>query len=247
MNGAAAQGHGGLPDCRLALGVHLVAAPDGGARLVDLDGAFYGLTAVAADMLRGMLAGPSADAAAAVAVDYGVPLDVVSADLAAFRADLARRGLVETGSGRIRRRMRRILARVALAPFLAAQDICGPSATGLLILARLAVRIFGFGAAASAFRPGTGGAPTRSPDLATVAAIDREVIAAAARLPGAACKEIALAAWRLLAARGLPAELVVGIEFYPLAGHCWCRVGDRICADLGARAAGYTIVASSDW
>jgi hypothetical protein len=45
------------------------------------------------------------------------------------------------------------------------------------------------------------------------------------------CKERSLCAWTLLAWAGVPASLVVGVDFYPFVGHCWCTCGEQIVGD----------------
>lgn len=59
-----------------------------------------------------------------------------------------------------------------------------------------------------------------------------------------ACKERALCGWGLLCAHGLPAKLVLGIELFPLASHCWCQLGERVVGDLPERCARFTPVTS---
>jgi hypothetical protein len=63
-------------------------------------------------------------------------------------------------------------------------------------------------------------------------AIDDSVRSVAARHPmNIDCKERALASFALARCAGLPATLVVGVEFYPLAGHSWCETGSAVIGD----------------
>jgi hypothetical protein len=57
-----------------------------------------------------------------------------------------------------------------------------------------------------------------------------------------ACKERALCCWALARAAGLAATLVVGLQLFPLAGHCWCEVGSWTLSDDRARCDLYTPV-----
>jgi hypothetical protein len=57
-----------------------------------------------------------------------------------------------------------------------------------------------------------------------------------------ACKERALACWLLLRWEGLAARLVVGLEFFPLVGHCWCEVGSLVLSDYPDHCEFYTPV-----
>jgi hypothetical protein len=65
-----------------------------------------------------------------------------------------------------------------------------------------------------------------------IAAIEAVVARWAARhVLGMECKERSLACWALTRAAGLPAEMIIGADFYPLAGHVWCEAGARIISD----------------
>ena len=66
---------------------------------------------------------------------------------------------------------------------------------------------------------------------------------AAGHLLVMACKERALSCWALLRWAGAPAALVVGLDLFPLTGHCWCEVGSRIVTDFEDRCASYMPVA----
>jgi hypothetical protein len=58
-----------------------------------------------------------------------------------------------------------------------------------------------------------------------------------------ACKERALCSWSLARTAGLRATLIVGIELFPIAGHCWCEVSERPLGDDQGRCDQFTPVA----
>jgi hypothetical protein len=100
----------------------------------------------------------------------------------------------------------------------------------MLAFARLSCRQAGLAATAEAWRRrfGTGGHA------------DAEVVAEEAGIIHATatrhwlrvdCKERALTAWAVARRKGVDATVVIGLRLYPLGGHAWCRVGDRIIAD----------------
>src|SRR5689334_12444589 len=73
---------------------------DGTSRLLDLGGRFYGLSAVATQMLRATLdAGPEA-AAQRLAREYGVPPERVRGDLITLLVGLERKGLIRRATDR---------------------------------------------------------------------------------------------------------------------------------------------------
>lgn len=78
-------------------------------------------------------------------------------------------------------------------------------------------------------------------DPAALDAVDGAVRDLAASLPlPVACKERALSCWTLARWAGLPATLVVGLDLFPLAGHCWCESGTRTLSDDAQRCALFT-------
>jgi hypothetical protein len=228
---------------RLAPGVALVDVPDGSARLLDLDGNFHALSPLGAAMLRLALERGPEEAVRVIAADYAQDEGRVRADLGRFLGSLGRLGLL--GRGR-RRRVRGALGWLALPAALALAWRWPRRAGALLGLARLSFRLFGWAATLRVWRWYHRGA-TRplSPGEASKAAraVDEEVRASAGgHLLAVECKERALAAWALARAAGLPAELVVGVTFFPLAGHCWCELAGEPLGDEPARCALYAPV-----
>lgn len=58
-----------------------------------------------------------------------------------------------------------------------------------------------------------------------------------------ACKERALCSWSLARAAGLHASIIVGVFLFPIAGHCWCKVGTQTLGDDQERCDEFTPVA----
>jgi hypothetical protein len=218
--------------------IFLVVA-DGSARLLDMGGSFHAMPAVGARMLRETLAHGAAAAVARIAEDYGVGRQQVESDLTDFLRDLESQGLLHNrdrrrgGSGRVG------LARLLLRPAIHGTHRClkSPEAKAriLLGLARLSFAAFGWTRTVAVWREAHAHFPARqvgAGDAETIKALDGSVRAAAASHPVAvACKERALCVWSLARAIGLHASIVVGVELFPIAGHCWCEVGTHTLSD----------------
>jgi hypothetical protein len=225
---------------------------DGSARLLDMAGGFHAMPAVGARMLRETLANSTAAAVARIAADYGVARQQVESDLTVFLHDLESQGLLHSrGSRRDRRSARVGLARLLLGPAIHAthRRLRSPQAKAraLLGLARLSFAAFGWTPTVAAWRNAHAHCPVRhvgEGDAETIRALDRTVCAAAASHPVAvACKERALCSWSLAQAAGLHASIVVGVDLFPIAGHCWCEVGTHTLGDDRGRCDSFTPVA----
>jgi hypothetical protein len=223
----------------LAPDVALVLAQDGTARLLDLGGSFFALSATAAAMLHESLQADQKTAAARVTGRYQAAPEQVESDLRTLLEQLERDGLVRRRGRPARpRRVHRLLASVLMRPLLRGVHALplpvGLKARALLGLAYLGLRAFGLPATIAAWR---GSPPQNTPsdpqgaEAAARAADDAVRAAASGHLFDTQCKERALACWSLLRARGLPARLVLGIDLYPFASHCWCELGGRVLTD----------------
>lgn len=218
--------------------VILVTIEDGSARLLDMAGEFHAVPPVGARMLQEILKNGTAATVARIAEEYGVAREQVAADLAVFLGDLGSQGLLCRQHHR-RRSGTFGLARVLLGPALRAAHRYPRSPEGkaraLLALARLSFGVFGWTPTVAAWQDAHAQFPTRQTDereAETIQVLDTVVRAAAASHPVAvACKERALCAWSLTRAAGLSATLVVGIELFPMAAHCWCEVGAQPLGD----------------
>ncbi len=230
--------------------VILVTVRDGSARLLDMAGGFHAVPAVGARMLQETLANGTAAAATRIAEDYGVARRQVQDDLAVFLRDLEKQGLLR--SQRNGRRSGGLgAARLLLRPALGAAHrlLWSPDkrARALLGLARLSFALFGWTATVAVWQDAHAHLPARhadANDAEAVQALDRTVRAAVAGHPVAvACKERALCSWSLARSAGLNASLIVGIELFPMAGHCWCEVAAQPLGDDQDRCDQFTPVA----
>jgi hypothetical protein len=218
---------------------------DGSARILDMADRFYALPPIGALMLVRTLQHGRAAAAQQVAEAYGVAKDRVQGDLNCLLAPLEQTGVLRQsadGSGQWRASVAGLAARLLHSvsrrlPSLQAR------AAAHLTLARISLRLFGWSATLATWRRRF---PLCSRNLSpheadeTARAIDEAVCSAAAANPfGVACKERGLCCWALARVAGLPAELVIGVEPFPLIGHCWCEVGSRVLSDRADNVACY--------
>lgn len=78
-----------------------------------------------------------------------------------------------------------------------------------------------------------------------IEAIDEKVRTIAAKhLLNIGCKERALCCWTLIRSYGLPVKLVLGVDLFPLASHCWCEFGSEILTDYSDRCERFTPILS---
>jgi hypothetical protein len=243
---APAAGGASRPDAVLGPDVVLVRLEDGSARLLDMAGGFYALSAVGARMLRGVLERGTAATVQDLALEYEVGPERVRSDLEGLLAELRRQRLLHTGPAR---RPGGAAPHLLLAPCLGLVRRLPRlrwRAAALLALAYLSLALLGWARTVAAWRHGAGGMAPHgdgTADRATAAAVDGAVRDLATSLPfPVACKERALACWALARWAGLPVALVVGLELFPLAGHCWCASGPWTLSDDAERCALFTPV-----
>ncbi len=231
---------------RLPAAVVLHVVDDGSARLIDLDGALFAVSRTAAEMLQGVLADGVDVTIGRLAEFYALSPERIRGDLEALLADLSKRGLVERSHAPSRRnRLRRLMAAIVVAPTLRLLGLVEPSERlsilALLVSARLCTAAFGWGTTVAAWRAAI--RPKRllpRPEQEDfIQRIDGAIRRIAANVPSVDCKERALACWYLLCSRGIGADLVVGVQLFPMAGHCWCQVGDRVLTDSAQRCAAF--------
>jgi hypothetical protein len=206
---------------------------EGGARLLDLRrGRFYALDPIGAQMLGAALDAGPAETASRLAQDYGVTPECVAADLRNLQNELERRQLI-----------------IPYVPLVPARRLPGRLRLfGLLTLAWLCVRVFGWTGTIGLWRRWNRNASAKSPVARVpeaIGAVDQALQAATASHPlNTQCKERALVAWHLLRTYfGLPAELVVGVICYPFQAHVWVEYGPWIVTDQRATCETYTPVA----
>ena len=218
--------------------VLLVRAPDGSGRLLDLAGSFYVVDPIAAELLADLSRGGRAEAVRAAAGRYRVPEQQVAADLDALLAGLPpgigteepprRRGWVDT-------------LVVALLHLLCRVGHPRSRTWVLLAAARVCFAAAGW---PRTLRWWTS-LPTRAaPAASSPAEIDRRVRRqATGSVLGHTCKERAVVCLAEARRAGLPAAVVLGLSFYPLATHTWCVVDDVVIGEHPDRSAAFEPVA----
>lgn len=232
--------------------VIFVTVEDGSVRLLDMAGGFHAVPTVGTRMLRETLTNGADAAATRIAKDYDVARQQVQNDLAVFLRDLEKQGLLRSQRNRQPRRSGSFgLARLLLRPSLhgAHRLLRSPEtkARTLLALARLSFALFGWTRTVAVWQEAHARFPARQAgerEAGTIPALDKAVRAAVASHPvSVACKELALCSWSLARAAGLHAALVVGMDLYPIAGHCWCEVATQPLGDDRERCDRFTPVA----
>ena len=210
----------------------LLVTQDGEARLLDMArGRFYGMDAHSVRMLTLALEHGPAETALCVSREFRVSQDQVRKDLDLFLRKLQKQGLT----------VRFSLDHLSRPP---SRWTCA----FLLTCGWLSLRLFGWARSVRVWSRWcrTSRFPIEAHlPLDLVRAVDVAVREAAARhLFGPECKERALVGCYLLRARyGLPAEMVVGIQYYPFSLHVWVECGPLIVTDDPDRCAMYTPVA----
>ena len=121
------------------------------------------------------------------------------------------------------------LARISLRVLPSARFQAGAA----LSLAKLSFAVFGWSATVDAWAKRFVRRVAATSEAGDAAErIDRTVREASVRnLFGSNCKERALVCTAMARDAGLPAQLVIGVEFYPLEGHCWCEIAGTIISD----------------
>src|SRR5579875_313383 len=213
----------------LAGGVVFLPVDDGSARLLDLDGSFYALSASGTEMLEGTLVDGVETTIARIAARYEVSAHKVRSDLESLLGKLKDKRLIQDCGGRDGCRRRSALwPALTILPALRMLDVLRVKPkikpTLLLVVARACLAMFGWARSVA-----------QSQQDEIISRVDDSIRRAAARLALSTCKERALCAWYILRSMGIPAALVVGVQLYPLAGHCWCQAGTRILTDFRDR------------
>jgi hypothetical protein len=115
----------------------------------------------------------------------------------------------------------------------------------LLTAAKISIRVAGFARSIDLWRAHFQpcGRTIPGAEKPTIPQIDTAVRQAAARhFLKMECKERALACWGLLRLEGWAPALVIGIDPFPLWGHCWCEAGSQIVSDDPAHCQRFTPV-----
>ena len=228
----------GLPE-----NVFLVVAEDGTGRLLDLAGNVCAITTTGTAMLEMVLRGQDFDAACQALADlFHADLHQVHRDMKAFLLDLERQHLlVPPGSTRRRtwavgRKLCWLIAPILYLCTLKPDRLLKSKAWILLTIAYLSTRAFGWPNTVSIWELCTSASQARrgksSDDAGMLSTIDAAATRAITGHPlNLGCRERALCCQALACAAGLPTKIVLGIELFPFALHCWCESGSRIVAD----------------
>jgi transglutaminase superfamily protein/coenzyme PQQ synthesis protein D (PqqD) len=227
----------------LSPSVLLVAAPDGSGRLFDLEGSFYAVEPVGAQMLRDGLSKDREAAVRDLARRYGVDAGRIREDYIAFFQDLERRKLLYARAHPAAAPSRSRFLTTLLRPLIAlvARLPLTLQTWAWLAAARVSIRIFGWNETMRAWLK-------YHCHASTLRGVGEEVIRASVRsvaathLLGVSCKERSLCCWSLCRAAGVPAWVVLGISLFPLASHCWCETAAGCLTDFPDRCEGFTPV-----
>lgn len=212
---------------------------DGSARLLDLNADFYALSATGSRMVEGVLRDGRAATVRNVANHFGVSEARVRRDLDRLLAILEDKGLVQPCRSAKRRSRSRLWLGILFSHLLVMTFTLSRSwsirAAIVMTLTRLSFACSGWARTVKAFEQAVARLPQQSSrELAQplIDQIDHAVRqAAAGHSISMACKERALCCWTLLNSAGIRADLVVGISLVPMAGHCWCEVGEQTLSD----------------
>jgi hypothetical protein len=249
-------------DYLLAPDVIFLRIQDGSARLLDLGGNFYTISQTGAQMLNETLKVGTATAAVRIATEYHAELSHVQNDLYAFLHDLEEKRLIShTQRSRGAFQSKNILPLFVLVPLLRCISVCPVSLErktwALLTLAFVSIRLFGWPKTIASWRyyleqtqghaPMQKHAPRSSTTELEQSAKDRDKVVrsvAARHLFHVECKERALSCWWLLYSAGFSAQLVLGVNLFPLECHCWCEVGQFVLSDDQDRCEQFTPILS---
>lgn len=240
-------------DYRLAPHVIFLRIQDGSARLLDLGGNFYAISQTGAQMLYETLTMGTATVATRIATEYHAELSLVQNDLQAFLRDLEHKRIIlhnNRSGGTFQNK--NIFSFLVLMLLLYCISVFPTKlerkAWALMTLASVSIHIFGWPKTIAAWHyylQNHAPSSTTTELEQSVKDIDEVVRRVAARhfFP-VECKERALSCWWLLYSAGFSAKLVLGVNLFPLACHCWCETGQFVLSDDQDRREQFTPVLS---
>jgi hypothetical protein len=233
--------------------VILLPLADRTACLLDLDGSFFNLSQTAAQMLKGILEQNQADAIEQIAAEYNADVDRVREDLIALITQLRTKDLIRRNDERVRETGLRTAIAITLSypglGLLRRVHNQRLKALALLTLARTSFRLAGWARTVGAWRKYVGShhfLVAASQRERLIDAIDGAIRRSPKDVPSNACKERALCCWFMLRSVGIPAKLVMGVQFQPFSGHCWCEVDGKILSDSSENCKAYTRLVDYD-
>jgi hypothetical protein len=239
------------PGARLASDTLYVGVGDGSGRLLSLKGDFFALSPASAEILELLLVRPLKAALQELYSIFDAPESLIRKDVSNLLTALHRRRLITSNS-----RYQRVGNQKYDAPLTIQSALlntfwrvpvgCSQAAWALLALARLSCRLWGWSTSLACWKRFLSyrcAYCRRAGYLERAAAIDETVRRVASRHPmGMSCKERALVCWFLLAKVNIPADLVLGINLYPLSSHCWCESSGHVFSDDWERCRRYEAI-----
>lgn len=216
--------------------VVVVERPDGTSWLLHMSANTLRLDTDSTQLLRSILdRGPDASARE-IAQNFAVDEDEVRRDVADFIADLRKQHVLVADADP---KGERGMAGRVIGKALAWADGRG-SAWVLLLVARVAVALFGWAATIRAWERRYPQPAAPRDDARALDEIDRVVRDTAARsLLHHECKERGLACLAMARRAGIAADLLIGLTYSPIAAHVWVECGGRIISDLPEHCAPY--------
>ena len=212
---------------------------DGSSCLMHMSANVSAIDAVSTNLLQSLIEVGLERSGAALAARYNVAESLVREDVAAFLTDLHKQKIVYSLPYREPPfdKVRRVVACTSISGVLSLIDLVARNLRfrvwGLLLAAKWAIAQFGWAKSVHEWeRIYPQPAPDTLPNAEKLETIDRTVRETAARsLISVECKERALACLALARRSGIPAQLVVGVNHYPLQGHVWVEAAGRIISD----------------
>ena len=229
--------------------VILVTVDDGSARMLDMTENFHAVSAVGARMLQTTLAVGVESAIPLLAQHYHADRQQIAADLNSFLSDLESQGLLRRHGQRLAAGDRGRLVTKLMSGIIRIVHLLPKPTTKawlFLLLARLSFPLLGWTRTVQVWRQAHAHFPSHKAgdaDKEALEVLDCTVRSTASgHLVTMMCKERALCCWALARAAGFDAALVVGIDLFPIAGHCWCEVGAATPGDDTDRIAKFAPV-----
>jgi hypothetical protein len=228
---------------RLSRDVVLVAVQDGTARLLDLGGSLFAVSETGAVMLAAALEGEQQEICDELAARFKLDRAQICSDMAKLLRDLEMQRLVKPPAVRHRLwpslggLLAWLIAPIVLACMRSSNRWLGARIWSLLTVSYFATRFLGWTNTIRVWQrclgpERSGSEPLSGDEDMHLNNITQRVTRAIARHPlNIGCKERALCCWTLARAARLPARIVLGIDLFPFALHCWCESRSQILAD----------------
>lgn len=229
----------------------LLLLQDGTARLLNLDGEFYAISATGALILKETLKGGSTTAVNRLVAEYELDTTQALNDVLVFLQGLENKGVIyhpKDSSPQVKGiGFDLSLLTLPLLWLISSLPASLQIRTWLaLALAYLSIRLFGLPGTIKAWQT-----PKRQASLIAdnqemtflMKSVDLAVSeATACHLLKVECKERALCSWWLARFAGIPAQIKLGVYLFPFATHCWCEVSSEVIGDDKERCEHFTSV-----